>query len=91
MYGLLQVKKSLSPVALVNGDLMRLPFKADSVDLILASDVLEHVDEDTIGIREIYRTLKREGKVLFTVPAFRSLRGMQDIVGMQETLPKKDW
>ena len=84
MYGLLQVKKSLLPVALVNGDLMRLPFKADSVDLVLASDVLEHLDEDTIGIREIYRSLKREGKVLFTVPAFRSLRGMQDIVGMHK-------
>lgn len=84
MYGLIRLRKSLSAVPLVNGDLMRLPFKADSVDLILASDVLEHLDEDTIGIREIYRSLKREGKVLFTVPAFRSLWGVQDIVGMHK-------
>jgi SAM-dependent methyltransferase len=84
MYGLVHTKKSLSAVALVNGDLMRLPFKADSVDLILASDVLEHLDEDTIGIREIYRSLKRGGKVIFTVPAFRSLWGVQDIVGMHK-------
>ena len=84
IYGLVHTQKSLSAVALVNGDLMRLPFKADSVDLILASDVLEHLDQDTIGIREIYRTLKREGKVIFTVPAFRSLWGVQDIVGMHK-------
>ena len=84
MYGLVHINKSLSAVALVNGDLMRLPFKADSVDLILASDVLEHLDEDTIGIREIYRSLKRGGKVIFTVPAFRSLWGVQDIVGMHK-------
>ena len=84
IYGLIHIKKSLSAVALVNGDLIRLPLKADSVDLILASDVLEHLDEDTIGIREIYRSLKTEGKVLFTVPAFRSLWGVQDIVGMHK-------
>jgi SAM-dependent methyltransferase len=82
MYSLLHTRKSLSAVPLVNGDVMRLPIKTDSIDLILASDILEHLDEDTIGIREIYRTLKREGKVLFTVPAFRSLWGVQDIVGM---------
>ncbi len=82
MYSLLHTRKSLSTVPLVNGDVMRLPIKADSIDLILASDILEHLDEDTVGIREIYRTLKREGKVLFTVPAFRSLWGVQDIVGM---------
>jgi SAM-dependent methyltransferase len=84
MYGLVHIKKTLSAVALVNGNLIRLPFKADSVDLILASDVLEHLDEDTIGIREIYRSLKRGGKVIFTVPAFRSLWGVQDIVGMHK-------
>lgn len=82
MYSLLHTKKSLSAVPLVNADVMKLPIKTDCVDLILASDILEHLDEDTIGIREIYRTLKREGKVIFTVPAFRSLWGVQDIVGM---------
>jgi SAM-dependent methyltransferase len=84
MYSLLHTRKSLPAVSLVNGDLMRLPFKSNSVDLILASDVLEHLDEDTMGIREIYRSLKREGKVLFTVPAFRSLWGVQDVVGMHK-------
>lgn len=82
MYSLLQTRKSLSTVPLVNGDVMRLPVKADGIDLILASDILEHLDEDTIAIREIYRVLKSEGKVIFTVPAFRSLWGVQDIAGM---------
>ena len=84
MHSLLLTKQNLPAVPLVNGDLMKLPVKADAIDLILASDVLEHLDEDTLGIREIHRTLKREGKVLFTVPAFRSLWGVQDIVGMHK-------
>jgi SAM-dependent methyltransferase len=82
MYSLLHTRKSLPTVPLVNGDVMSLPVKADAFDLILASDILEHLDEDTIGIREIHRALRSEGKVIFTVPAFRSLWGVQDIVGM---------
>jgi len=84
IYGLLLVKRRLSGVPLVNGDLMRLPFKCGSLGLIIATDVLEHLDDDTIGIKEIYRTLKKNGKAIFTVPAFGFLWGVQDIVGMHK-------
>jgi SAM-dependent methyltransferase len=84
IYSLYLAKKHLSAVPLVNGDLMRLPFKANSFDLIVASDILEHLNEDTNGIKEIHRTLKRGGKAIFTVPAFGFLWGMQDIVGMHK-------
>jgi SAM-dependent methyltransferase len=84
IYSLSLAKKRLAAVPLVNGDLMRLPFKPNSIDLIIAADILEHLDEDTNGIKEIHGALKREGKVIFTVPAFESLRGIQDIVGMHK-------
>jgi SAM-dependent methyltransferase len=61
-----------------------LPFKTNSIGLILALDVLEHLDEDLIGIKEVYRTLKPGGKVIFTAPAFRFLWGIQDEVGMHK-------
>jgi ubiquinone/menaquinone biosynthesis C-methylase UbiE len=84
IYSLSLARKRLSAVLLVNADLMRLPFKANSVDVIIAADILEHLDEDVDGIKEIHRTLKREGKAIFTVPAFRFLWGIQDIVGMHK-------
>ena len=84
IYSLSLARKRLSAVLLVNGDLMRLPLKANSVDVIIAADILEHLDEDREGIKEIHRTLRKEGKAIFTVPAFRFLWGIQDIVGMHK-------
>ena len=51
---------------------------------MIATDILEHLDDDSIGIKEIYRTLTREGKVILTVPAFEFLWGIQDVVGMHK-------
>lgn len=57
---------------IVNGvmhqDLMRLSFENGSIDLVLSSDVLEHVSDPYKAHREIYRVLKREGRHIFTVP-----------------------
>jgi SAM-dependent methyltransferase len=84
IYGLSLAQKNLPKVPFVNADLMMLPFKTNSIGLILALDVLEHLDEDLIGIKEVYRTLKPGGKVIFTAPAFRFLWGIQDEVGMHK-------
>ena len=83
-YCLSLFKKRLSEVSLVNADVMNLPFKSDSISLVVATDILEHLDQDTIGIKEIYRTTKPEGEVIVTVPAFRCLWGVQDVVGMHK-------
>jgi len=84
IYSLSLAKKCLSGVPLVNGNLINLPFKSNSIGLIIATDILEHLDGDIIGIKEIYRTLKRDGKAIFTVPAFKFLWGVQDVVGMHK-------
>jgi SAM-dependent methyltransferase len=84
IYGLSFAKKCFSEVPLVNGNLINLPFKSNSIGLIIAADIIEHLDEDVIGIKEIYRTLKRDGKAIFTVPAFKFLWGIQDVVGMHK-------
>lgn len=47
---------------------------------MIATDVIEHVDADQVALAEIYRILRPGGTVLFTVPAFPSLWGLQDIV-----------
>ena len=83
-YSLSLCKKRLSEVLLVNGDLMNLPFKSNSIGLVIATDILEHLNKDTIGMKEIYRTMKGGGEAIITVPAFRLLWGVQDVVGMHK-------
>jgi SAM-dependent methyltransferase len=80
----LSFAKNLSGTLLINGDVLRLPVKSNSIGLVIATDLLEHLDDDSMGIKEIHRTLRREGKLILTVPAFKSLWGIQDVVGMHK-------
>lgn len=61
-------------------DAARLPFQSGSMDLILAADVIEHLDDDRAALKEFERVLRPGGYLLLTVPAFASLWGPQDIV-----------
>jgi SAM-dependent methyltransferase len=60
------------------GDICAMPFADDSFDFVMATDVIEHVDDDRQAAREIARILKPGGKALITVPAFQALWGPQD-------------
>jgi len=58
----------------------RLPFADESFDVVTALDVVEHLDDDVAGLKEINRVLKTGGKTLIFVPAFMWLWGVQDDV-----------
>ena len=60
------------------GDICSMPFGDGSFDLVLATDVLEHVDDDAGSVAEISRVLASGGRALITAPAFQSLWGLQD-------------
>lgn len=51
-----------------NEDLQALSFADSSFDIVLSSDVLEHVPDPYRAHREIYRVLKPAGRHIFTVP-----------------------
>lgn len=51
----------------------RLPFKDGEFDLVVALDVLEHIDQDRLSLDEWNRVLKKSGKALITVPAYEFL------------------
>ena len=55
-----------------------LPFTAGSFDLVTALDVVEHLDDDSAGLKEMFRVLKKDGRALLFVPAFMFLWGVQD-------------
>lgn len=52
----------------VVGDALNLPYEDDTFDLVLISEVLEHVLEDTRAIEEFVRVLKPGGVAAVTVP-----------------------
>jgi ubiquinone/menaquinone biosynthesis C-methylase UbiE len=76
--GLLLCKnRSLNNV--LNGQLERLPFKDESFDVVLAMDVLEHVDDDIEVLKELFRVSKKNGILITHVPAFMFLWSDHDI------------
>src|ERR1041384_1823653 len=62
------------------GAIEELPYENDSFDLVTALDVVEHLDDDVAGLREMRRVLRRDGRLLLFVPAFMFLWGVQDDV-----------
>jgi SAM-dependent methyltransferase len=62
----------------VRADARRLPFSDGCLDLAVAFDVLEHIEEDVSALHEIRRVLKPGGRVLIAVPADMSLWSAHD-------------
>lgn len=58
----------------------KLPFADASFELVTALDVVEHLDDDVAGLKEMRRVLKPGGRALIFVPAFMWLWGVQDDV-----------
>jgi SAM-dependent methyltransferase len=52
----------------VRADARELPARSGAFDLVIAMDVLEHIDEDQLAAAEIYRVLKPGGTALVSVP-----------------------
>jgi ubiquinone/menaquinone biosynthesis C-methylase UbiE len=62
------------------GSILDLPFRDNEFDLLIATDVIEHVDNDALALEEAHRVLRPGGRAIITVPAFMSLWGLQDVV-----------
>ena len=71
-------ERGLSDVKL--GAAESLPYEAETFDLVTALDVVEHLDDDVGGLREMRRVLRPGGRVLLFVPTFMWLWGVQDEV-----------
>lgn len=50
------------------GNITNLPFQNNFFDLIVAIEVLEHIENDEKALKEIFRVLKPNGYFLFSVP-----------------------
>jgi len=54
----------------VIGSALKLPFKNNSYDTVLSTQVIEHVIDPQIMIKEAYRVLKKNGYLILTAPLF---------------------
>jgi SAM-dependent methyltransferase len=63
-----------------HGEAEKLPYEDGAFDLVTGLDVVEHLDDDVAGLREMRRVLRPDGRVLLFVPAFMFLWGVQDDV-----------
>jgi SAM-dependent methyltransferase len=57
-----------------------LPYADETFDITTALDVVEHLDDDIAGLKDMHRVTKAGGYSLIFVPAFMWLWGVQDDV-----------
>ncbi len=55
-------------VSLTQADITNIPFKDESFDFILCNHVLEHIPDDNLAMRELYRVMTKNGNGIFQVP-----------------------
>jgi len=56
-------------IGVLRGDARSLPFANDTFDVVITSEVLEHIQDDVAAIAEMVRVLKPGGRFAATVPA----------------------
>jgi SAM-dependent methyltransferase len=57
-------------IGVLRGDATKLPFADDSFDVVITSEVLEHIQDDVTAIAEMVRVLKPGGRFAATVPSW---------------------
>ncbi|MBF0449313.1 MAG: methyltransferase domain-containing protein [Candidatus Magnetomorum sp.] len=55
---------------LLSGDIKHLPFPDEFFDLVICSEVLEHIHDDHIAMKEIIRVLKKNKHLVVSVPRY---------------------
>jgi SAM-dependent methyltransferase len=58
--------------------LEQLPYESDRFDLIVATDVVEHLDDDRLALAELGRVAAPGGRLVLTVPAYTWLWSRHD-------------
>lgn len=71
-------QRQIPNVSVMDG--ARLDFPDASFDLVVASDVLEHIEDEQQALREWRRVLRPGGQLLVYVPAYPQLWSQHDVV-----------
>jgi SAM-dependent methyltransferase len=76
----LDLARRRGPLPWTRGSVERLPFRANTFDLVVSLDVLYHrgVKSDLAALVEFRRCLRPGGSLILNLPAFESLRSSHD-------------
>ena len=66
-------------LAVMRADATALPVSDDSLDLVVAFDVLEHIPDHDRAVEEVHRVLRQSGRFLVAVPADPRLWSDHDV------------
>lgn len=66
-------------IPVLRGDATRLPLAPASLDLVVAFDVLEHLDDDKAAAKGVYEALRPGGTFLVAVPCDMRLWSQHDV------------
>jgi 2-polyprenyl-3-methyl-5-hydroxy-6-metoxy-1,4-benzoquinol methylase len=70
-------KKGIRNIQIMDGE--KTEFRKNKFDLVIASDILEHISNDDNALSEWHRILKSGGKLIIFVPSFNFLWSGHDI------------
>ncbi len=73
--------RSYQLTKVICGDGSHPPFQCKSFDVIMALDLIEHLEDDTQALQEFARLLNPNGSLIIFTPAFNFLWSLQDEVG----------
>lgn len=66
LYVSVDINRSAKPM--VTADAHQLPFASESFDVVVANNVIEHLQDPACGVAEMKRVLRPRGIVLYTIP-----------------------
>ena len=66
-------ERHMQPIHFMSGDIFHLPFADNSVDILISSEVVEHLPDPKPALQEMERVLKPGGYAMITTPNPRNL------------------
>lgn len=86
-------KKKMPKGKFVLASALDLPFKDNSFDIVLCTEVIEHVEYPEKAINELIRVTKPKGKILITTPnkLFKPFFSLLSIIGVRPYHGNENW
>jgi len=80
-----------SRINFIQADIKNLPFKDNFFDIVICTEVLEHIDDLTQARNELFRVLKKEnGYFIISTPNYFNFAGIIKLI-MDKILGKEIW
>lgn len=73
-------KKVGSEVNLIKGFAEDLPFKDNSMDIVVCTEVIEHIIDPTVVLKELKRVVKSDGPIIVSIPNEKLINTLKEII-----------